>query len=61
MFVQELLDILNNTEEIPDPSIAELCFYITDKDGNEKDLDLDTIGAFDISRDVTVEFKERVY
>ena len=57
MYVQELLDILNNKEEIPDPKLAELCFYLTDEDGNEKDLNLDTVGAFDICRDVTVGFK----
>lgn len=56
--VQKLLDILNNREEIPNPEVAELCFYLTDEDGNEFDLELTRVGAFDISTDITVGFKK---
>lgn len=56
MFVQELLDILNNKEEIPRPEVAELCFYLKEGE-DEADLKLVSIGAFDISTDVTVGFE----
>ncbi len=45
--VQDLLDILNNTHEIPNPELADLCFYYTDENGKVIDLHLDGIGAFD--------------
>lgn len=56
MYVQELLDILNNKEEIPNPEVAELCFFLTQGE-DESDLKLVHIGAFDISTDVTVGFE----
>jgi hypothetical protein len=58
MTVQEMLDVLNNRDEIPDPSKAELCFYLEGKDyKDEPSLRLTSIGAFDISTDITVGFK----
>lgn len=56
--VQDLLDILNNTHEIPNPELSDLCFYYTDKNGKVIDLHLDRIGAFDISTDITFHFSE---
>ena len=56
--VQDLLDILNNTHEIPNPELSDLCFYYTDKNGKVIDLQLDGIGAFDISTDITFHFSE---
>lgn len=56
--VQDLLDILNNTHEIPNPELADLCFYYTDENGKVIDLHLDGIGAFDISTDITFHFSE---
>lgn len=56
--VQDLLDILNNKDEIPKPENAELCFYLTDKDGKEIGLELKSVGAFAISTDITVGFVE---
>lgn len=56
--VQDLLDILNNTYEIPKPELADLCFYYADKNGKVIDLHLDGIGAFDISTDITFHFSE---
>lgn len=56
--VQDLLDILNNTYEIPKPELAELCFYYVDENENVIDLHLDGIGAFDISTDITFHFSE---
>ena len=55
--VKELQDILNNKEEIPKPEFAEMCFYVQDKEGNCTDLELVSIGAFDISPDITMRFK----
>jgi len=58
MYVQELLDILNNREEIPDPEIAELCFFVEDENRNEVELELCHVGAFTISTDITIGFKQ---
>jgi hypothetical protein len=58
MTVQELQDILNNKYEIPKPELAELCFYYIDDNGKEIPLKLDSIGAFDISTDITFIFSE---
>jgi hypothetical protein len=55
--VKELMDILNNKEEIPNPENAELCFYLTDKNGETIDIELKSMGAFSISSDITMEFK----
>lgn len=60
---QHLLDILNNTYEIPKPELAELCFYFEKESGEVVDLKLKSIGAFNISTDITftfVEYKEPV-
>lgn len=56
--VQNLLDILNNTYEIPRPELAELCFYFEKEDGEVIDLKLKSIGAFSISTDITFTFVE---
>ena len=58
MTVQELLNILNNKKEIPKPENAEICFYLLKENGDEVDLQINGIGAFDISTDVTISFKE---
>ena len=58
MTVQELLNVLNNKYEIPDPTKAELCFYYTDKEGKEINLKLNRMGAFSISTDITIGFIE---
>ena len=55
---QDLLDILNNTYEIPKPDLAELCFYFEKEDGEVIDLKLKSIGAFSISTDITFTFVE---
>jgi len=55
---QDLLDILNNTYEIPRPELAELCFYFEKENGEVINLELKSIGAFDISTDVTFTFIE---
>jgi hypothetical protein len=53
-----LLDVLNNRDEIPDPSKAELCFYLEGENyQDEPSLKLASIGAFDISTDITMGFK----
>lgn len=58
MNIQELLDILNNKHEIPSPEHAELCFYFKKDDDSEITLKLDSIGAFNISTDITFTFSE---
>jgi hypothetical protein len=58
MKVKELMNILNNMEEIPRPEVAELCFYYEDENGKEIDLKIKSIGAFDISSDITFTFVE---
>ena len=57
MFVQELLDILNNKQEIPNPSKSELLFYVTNENEETIELNLDDIIAFDISSDIEFIFK----
>jgi len=59
--VQELLDILNNPHEIPRPDLAEICFYFQDENGETVDLKLKSIGAFNISTDITFTFEEDNY
>ena len=56
MTVSDLQNMLNNKYEIPRPELAEICFYFEDEDGNEIDLKLQGIGAFDISTDITFTF-----
>ena len=58
MTVAELLELFNNKYEIPEPELAELCFYFEDKNGEEIDLKVKRIGAFDISTDITITFVE---
>lgn len=55
MTAQDMLDVLNNRDEIPDPSKAHLDFYLVDEDSS---LKLVHIGAFDISSDVTMGFEK---
>ena len=57
MFVQELLDILNNKQEIPNPSKSELLFYVTNENEETIELNLDDIIAFDINSDIEFIFK----
>lgn len=56
--VQKLFDILSDKEEVPYPERAELCFYLKKENGDEVDLELVSIGAFSISTDITMTFKE---
>jgi len=58
MTAQDLLDILNDKYEIPRPELANLCFYYTDDNNKEIILKIDSIGAFDISTDITFQFVE---
>lgn len=56
MTVKELLSILNNKDEIPSPEHAEIFFYFTNESGEDVDLELDSVGAFNISTDITFTF-----
>jgi len=52
----QLIEVLTDKHEVPDPEYAELCFYLEDENGEEHDLELKSIGAFDISTDITFTF-----
>ncbi len=56
--IQDLLNVLNNPREIPRPDVAEICFYLEKENGEEICLKLVSIGAFDISTDITFTFLE---
>jgi hypothetical protein len=58
MTVQELMDILNNKKEIPNPKKAELYFYLTKNDGETVLLELSNMSAFDISTDIIANLVE---
>ena len=55
--VAQLIEVLSDKHEVPDPKQAELCFYLEDKSGDVHDLRLKAIGAFDISTDITFTFE----
>jgi len=57
MTVAELMKILNNKHEIPSPKDAEICFYFNGG-GKQLQLKLKSVGAFDISTDITFTFTE---
>ena len=61
MTVQELLDILNNKKEIPNPENAELCFYFKEENGDCVDAKIASIAAFTISTDITFTFEKVNY
>ena len=58
MTVLDLLNVLNNKYEIHDPSKDELCFYFTGKNGEEINLKINHISAFNISTDINIGFIE---
>ena len=53
----QLIGVLTDKHEVPDPECADLCFYLEDKNGDVHDLKLKGIGAFDISTDITFTFE----
>ena len=53
----QLIGVLTDKHEVPDPEWADLCFYLEDKNGDVHDLKLKGIGAFDISTDITFTFE----
>ena len=55
--VAQLVEVLSDKYEVPDPDQAELCFYLEDENGDVHDLKLKEIGAFDISTDITFTFE----
>ena len=58
MTVKELIDILNDKKNVPNPEVSELCFYLDKENGETVNLELKRIGAFSISTDITFEFEE---
>jgi len=57
MTIKQLIEILNNKKEIPSPEKAPISFYLYLQNGEEIELNLDSLSAFNVAYDICFNFK----